>query len=75
MAAFDISLFGGQTVDLNLRALGPVNPFQAGSSIIDSLTFTVPEPSTVALLTLAALALASNLRWFKRPRTLPASSE
>jgi hypothetical protein len=50
MQAFDISSFQGQTVDLTLTALGPLMPTQSGSSYIDSIAFTVPEPSTVVLL-------------------------
>ena len=60
--AFDISAFRGQTVDLKLTVLGPAMPTEPGSSIIDSVAFTIPEPSTWVLVTLGCLALWSAPR-------------
>jgi hypothetical protein len=69
--AFDISAFRGQTVDLKLTALGPAMPTEAGSSIIDSVAFAVPEPSTWVLVTLGCLAL-----WFApRATSNPAAKD
>jgi hypothetical protein len=65
--AFDISAFRGQTVDLRLTVLGPAMPSEAGYSVVDSIAFTIPEPSTWVLISLGCLALRFAPRTTPRP--------
>jgi hypothetical protein len=67
MQAFDISAYSGEAIDLKITALGPLMPTQSGSSFIDSIAFTVPEPSS---LLLAVIGLSGTLLalWRRIPR-------
>ena len=70
MQAFDISAFEGQTIDLKLTAAGPLMPTQSGSTFIDSIAFTVPEPSplSLALIGVVGICLAFRSRSSKACR-------
>ena len=66
MEAFDVSPFRGQDVELTLRPTGPLMPTSAGSSFIDTVAFTIPEPSTVALTVLGCAFVAAEVTRRKR---------
>src|SRR5947209_7102991 len=62
LETFNVASFAGQTVDLTLTALGPLMPSQPGTSYIDDLVFTVPEPCPWILLAPGLAALGVALR-------------
>jgi hypothetical protein len=72
----DISAFAGATgVELRFTNLAqdPSNPFSHGAVDIDLVRFspkTIPEPSTLALLTVAALAASAGIFRRRRGRAL-----
>jgi hypothetical protein len=61
-AAFDISSFAGQTVDLKLTLLGPAMPNEPATTFVDSIAFGIPEPTALALMAMGTLVLCLGVR-------------
>jgi hypothetical protein len=56
---FDVSQFAGENVELKLTTLSLVPLTPASVQIIDSIAFTVPEPSTTILLGLGCVGIGA----------------
>lgn len=62
----DISQFAGQNVELSFRTSATSLSGSTGWHDLDSIAFLIPEPSTNALLSLGAVALAGGWMWRTR---------